>query len=112
MRPCVCAILPKDTHLFAKLGGKSLSCVVQKTNQQGTVIGVEMPVCAKDVGQRSFIRFTHISVPAFLGIAVSTQNIEVGITDLGIITDQFKELLKLLNLIIGYRCFCLIRINQ
>ena len=27
-------------------------------------------------------------------------------------TDQFKKLLKLLNLIIGYRCFCLIRINQ
>ena len=40
------------------------------------------------------------------------QNIEVSITNLGIITDQFKKLFKFLNFIISHGCFRLIRINQ
>ena len=38
---------------------------------------------------------------------MSGQNIEVSITNLGIITDQFKKLFKLLDFIISHSCFCL-----
>ena len=96
--PCIFAILPAYTNFFTQTGCLSRFHFTYKVFQNSLIFRNHMCIYSDNLRHGSTFFLSQIPVPCILGISVSCQYIEMSKSYLGIITDQKKQILKLLYL--------------
>ena len=102
----------QNTHLTFEGFCFPFLCFFKKSKHTGTVIRMHFGVNTDYIGKRCILIFSHILEPLLDGIALTIQQIEFGISHLGIIRYKKKQILKIRNTLQGINTLRIIHINK